>query len=770
MITVTLALLLLSVTAQSGADSLVISIPRLDEQITVDAKLSEPAWERSARLTRFSQFQPVDGRPAEERTDVLVWYSATAIHFGVVAYSRNPESIRATLSDRDNIESDDRVTIYLDTFLDRRRAFFFVVNPLGVQADGVRTEGAVSAGRIFGGNVDLSPDYLFDSKGAVTDSGYVLEIRIPFESLRFPTTSPQRWGLQVVRNVASTGYEDTWTAVKRAGASFLAQAGTIEGMVDVKHGIVFEAQPFVTASMTGSQDPLTESFNRESADPDAGLNLRLGLPQVSLDATINPDFSQVESDVGLVTVNERFALFLPEKRPFFLEGIELFATPNQLVYTRRIVNPLVGGKVTGKLGRLGVAHLTALDETVGRDALFNVSRLRTDFGENSIGGLTLTDRRRGSAFNTVAAADARVIFARLYYVEGQLGGSWTRRAGDDSISGGGDGTTLTTTRSAPVWKAEFDRTGRSWGFNYNITGLGDEFESDAGFVPRSGIVRAHAFNRFTRYGSRGALVENFTMFLGPSRLWSYDDFSRNGALEGNELVGGFITLRGGWNVNYGLFRQFVIFDDALFAGVETENRAGVRAPYDPPRKLTNLFGDSVSVSTPRWERVNAFASFARLATPIFFEGAEGTETRIAAGATLRPSIGIRVEALGVLSNISRERDGSLFAQTLIPRLKIEYQPIRSLFFRVVSEYRMERPSTLVSAETGDLLVRGGVRQFRDGFDGLRSDWLISYEPTPGTVAFFGYGSSLEAPSQWNFSALERKSDGFFVKLAYQFRR
>ena len=349
-----------------------------------------------------------------------MFYSARAIHFGIIAGAKNPSTIRATLADRDNIGSDDRVTIYLDTFDDRRRAFMFGVNPLGVQEDGVRTEGAVSAGNIFGGSVDLNPDYLFDSKGQVGKDGYVVEVRIPFKSLRFPGSGPQRWGINVVRDVASTGYRDTWTDVRRASASFLAQSGRMEGIQNVERGVVTELQPFVTATWAGELDSSGEQFNRDDVEPDAGLNLRFGFPELSLDATINPDFSQVESDVGLVTVNERFALFIPEKRPFFLEGIELFSTPNQLVYTRRIVSPIAGAKLTGKLGRYSVAYLTAVDDTSGEEALFNVARLRADFGGSSLLGLSVTDRRQGATFNTVAAGDVRYVFGRTLLPRGTV--------------------------------------------------------------------------------------------------------------------------------------------------------------------------------------------------------------------------------------------------------------------------------------------------------------------------------------------------------------
>ena len=736
------------------------SIPRLDADVRVDGRLDEETWTQAARLSGFHQFQPVDGRPAEETTEVLVWYSPRAIHFGILAHAKNPETIRATLADRDNIDNDDRVTIYLDTFRDRRRAFFFVVNPLGVQADGVRTEGAVSAGNIFGGNVDYNPDFFFESKGHVTASGYEVEVRIPFKSLRFAGGGPQQWGLNVVRNVPQTGYEDTWTDVRRASASFLAQAGTVEGLHDLERGVVTELQPFITTSANGSRDEASGRFVRGSADPSTGANLRLGFSQLSLDATVNPDFSQVESDAGLVTVNERFDLFIPEKRPFFLEGIELFATPNQLVYTRRIVDPLGGAKVTGKLGAYSIAHLSAMDERGGTDALFNIARVRRDIGGNSVAGVTATDYERSGEFNRVAAADVRIVFGGLYYVEGQGGGSATRVP-----AGGGSWRTLTS----PIWKAEFDRTGRAWGFNYQLNGIGQSFASYAGFVPRSDVTSFHAFNRFSWYGARGALLENLTSYFGPTRVWDYDAFGRAGALEGRDEITAIARLRGGWSLTATAARQFFALDPSLYQ-YYTVDRGGGIEPYDAPDEISGLIDALLELDTPLYQTFNAIVRVSRTEVPIFAEGSEGTEMRGSVNLSLRPTTSFRVNWTGVLSRITRQRDGSEFARVFIPRLKLEYQLTRAVRFRAVGEYTSARGASFLDAETGDSLLVGGVIVPAVQSGGLRVDWLASYEPTPGTVAFLGYGSSHTAPSATSLSALRRAEDGFFVKLAYQFRR
>ena len=503
----------------------------------MDGKLDEPVWSQATRLTGFWQYQPVDGRPAEEETEVLVWYAPDAIYFGIIAHDRNPAAIRATVADRDNIDNDDYVVLDLDTFHDRRRAFFFGVNPLGVQADGVRSEGAGQVSSLIPGSTDKNPDFTWDSKGRITDRGYEIEIRIPFKSLRYPGSGPQTWGFNVTRVVQRTGYTDTWTDVRRANASFLGQEGAIGGLHDMRHGVTVEAQPFVTATANGSRDALSGDFRPRGRESGRGTQPPAWLQQLTPSMPrLNPDFSQVESDEGQVTVNERFALFFPEKRPFFLEGIELFGSPQTLVYTRRIVNPKAGAKLTGKFGQLGVAHLTAVDETGGGDAWFNITRLRRDFGRNSIAGVTFTNRDQAEAHNRVLAGDFRYVWG-LYYTQFQYGGSFTRDAAGS--------------RSAPIWQAEYDRTGRTWGFNYLLNGQGAGFDAQAGFVNRlrSGVVNGHAFNRLTHYGARGALLENLTVFFGPERTWLYDHFGFRPGLEGDEQFDATFQLRGGWELN-----------------------------------------------------------------------------------------------------------------------------------------------------------------------------------------------------------------------------
>ncbi|HYC30750.1 MAG TPA: DUF5916 domain-containing protein, partial [Gemmatimonadales bacterium] len=371
--------------------------PREEAAIEVDGVLDEPVWQHAAVLTGFSQFSPSDGVPAADSTEVLVWYSPTAIHFGVRAYEAHGE-VHATLADRDRIASDDHIQVLLGTFGDGRQAMVFAVNPLGVQSDGALVEtGAVRSGNGFSGAVvrretaDLSPDYVFDSKGRLTDYGYELEIRIPFRSLRYQSGDEQSWGLNVTRQVQHSGYEDSWAPARRASASFLAQSGRLVGLSDLRRGLVLDFNPSVTSRTTGARS--AGGWQYSGGSPELGGTVRWGISNnLSLTGTANPDFSQVESDAGQLQFDPRDEIFFQEKRPFFLDGIEQFNTPNNLVYTRRLVQPSAAVKLTGKTFGTDLALLSGIDDrevsATGDDhPIYNILRVQRDVGSSSRVGL-----------------------------------------------------------------------------------------------------------------------------------------------------------------------------------------------------------------------------------------------------------------------------------------------------------------------------------------------------------------------------------------------
>jgi hypothetical protein len=364
-----LALVLVLQLAQSpdlpgGTPSVVI--PRVAEAaLTVDGVLDEPVWPQAARLENFSQYLPADGRPADDSTVALVWYSPTAIYFGIRAY-QDSTSVRATLADRDRIIGDDQILLLFDTFNDRRQALLFAVNPRGHQADGTLQDAARqvatmhSAANTGAYAVDLNPDYVFESRGRLTATGYEVEIRIPFKTLRYQPRDPQDWGFNLLRRVQASGHEHVWAPVLHSDASFLGRSGTLAGLTGLHGGLVLDLTPEATSTVSGAPD--ASGWGYSGGRPELGATARWGVTSnLTLNGTVNPDFSQVESDVAQIQYDPREALFYPEKRPFFLDGLERFRTPVQLIYTRRLVNPVAAVNLTGKVGATSLAFLSGVD-------------------------------------------------------------------------------------------------------------------------------------------------------------------------------------------------------------------------------------------------------------------------------------------------------------------------------------------------------------------------------------------------------------------------
>jgi hypothetical protein len=749
-----------------------VSIPSIAADVVIDGKLDEPVWRQASLLTGFSQYAPIDQQPAPDSTDVLVWYSATAIHFGIRAFEPHGV-VRATLADRDRVSSDDNIEIHLDTFDERKRAFVFIVNPLGVQADGTKSEGAgmfIPGMNIFPGQNDLSSDFTWQSKGVRNDGGYEVEVRIPFKSLRYPAGGTQNWGVQIVRKVQHSGYELTWTPARKASASFISQEGHLVGMRGMRHGQVVELNPEVTTSVNGA--PNAAGDWAYDATPALGGNVKWGLTSnMVLNGTVKPDFSQVEADALQIAGDARFALFYAEKRPFFVDGIEQFNTPNTLVYTRRIVRPTAAAKLTGKTGRNDFALMSAIDDpqtsaSGASNPLWNVLRVKRDFGEQSTMGLVVTDREDGDRYNRVVGGDVRYVFGRLYYAEFQAVGSATRRR----VGGPND---FGTTPISPLWTAAVDRTGRSWGFHYSILGIDPEFITAAGFVPRTGFVTPNISNRYTRYGKPGSMLERYNVFASVVGTWQYDDFFEGKrVLEDRVSLSNDFTLRGGWVVNFNPALASYAFDPASYSGIYTVRAPGDTGLFRPSDRITTLVVGG-RVSTPQFRRGSASLGATTGNDVDFFETSRVRRRDLNASADWRPTDKIRASLSYNSTQFTRRSDGASINSLRIPRVKVEYQVRRPVFVRFVGQYESFRRAPLLDPRTGlplltfsdGTLVASAERRRND----FRVDWLFSYRPTPGTVFFAGYGSSLTEPDALAFRDLRRVSDGLFLKGSYLLR-
>lgn len=745
-----------------------VPIPRIPEGVLVmDGILDESVWGRAHRLSGFWQFQPVDGRPALDSTHVLVWYDPTAIHFGIRAFETDSE-VRATLADRDKISGDDHVMLILDTYNDQRQAVVIAVNPLGQQADGILRDSERSG--MFRNNggaytLDLSPDYVYTSKGRLTDFGYEVEISVPFQSLRFQSSETQAWGFNVIRQVAHSGYATTWTEVKQASASFMAQGGELSNLTGLHRGLVLDISPEITGSL--NRGPQDAPWERELRDP-LGVNVRWGVTNnLTLNGTVNPDFSQVEADVAQIQFDPRQALFFPERRPFFLDGIELFQTPTNLIYTRRIANPLSAVKLTGKAGSTNVAVLTAVDNGAAYLAdldarYFNAIRLRRDLGGQGTIGVAYTDKVEGDHWNRVAAVDGRLV-SGIYSTTYQVGGSLTGDPGE--------------TVAAPMWRVSTSASGRKYGVTFSAFGLHGDFNAESGFIQRVGVAHMTLVPRVTWFGAEGSLMESFTAGITLDGNWEYGRFTSGSAPDDGKFhVNTSYSLRGGWSGGTSLFYEYFSYPEDLYEGyhVAPAQPGGQPTPYVGTDRLVNL-GLWSQLATPQWNQFSASLFLVGGRDDNFFEWAPADIMFITASLNWNPTDQLRVNFLYNHQQYIRVSDRSNVGLHRVPRLKAEYQVTPSLFVRVVGQYDSNfRDALRDDSRTGRPIVvsdgSGGfipVRARRT--NSLRFDWLLSYRPTPGTVLFLGYGSSLREPNTYRFRDFERLNDGFFLKLSYRYR-
>lgn len=754
--------------------------PRRDASAVINGSLDEPVWREAASLVGFSQFQPQDGMAAADSTEALVWYSPTAIYFGIRAYEP-ADRVRATLANRDRIDDDDNVQILLGPFGDGRQANVFMINPLGVQADGILVEkSAVSTGFLAPVSsreaADLNPDFVFQSKGRVTSWGFEIEVRIPFKSLNYPSSAVQRWDINIVRKVQYRGHENSWAPARKANASFLSQGGHLEELTDLHRGVVVDVTPELTQRTEGAiPDPSsTAGWRYDAKSPKVGVSLRLGLTNnLSLGAAIKPDFSQIEADAGQISFDPRNALAVPEKRPFFLDGSEHFATPNSLIYTRSIVQPVAAAKLFAKSGGTDVALLSAVDDanrsTSGTDSpVFNILRLQHDIGPGSRVGMMYSDWVSGPNSNRVFDVDGRSVWRKIYTLDWQAAGSATVLNG------------VRTT--APLWDLHVLRNGRSFSWRSQFTGISDAFKTKAGFISRAGQVHARFDPIFTWFGARGRFVEKADLDIVMDEIWTYEHFLKRGDARDKKLHFNLRTqLHGGWTAGFSWLAEAFGYDPAFYSKLYRIEvpRAGLPSdtlPFTGTQRLYN-WDWVVSLGTPKLKFVSFNGIYIRGLDEDFYEWSGATLDYLSLTADFRPSQHLRIAATYLLIDHKRLSDGTRVDRVRDPRLKIEYQLTRSIFVRAIGEYRASEIDALRddSRTNHPLLVRDPasgtwVRQGAQISNTVSSNFLFSYTPAPGTVFYAGYGGQLSESDAFAFHSVRRNNDTFFLKASYLFRR
>src|SRR5690606_34216756 len=324
---------------------------------------------------------------------------------------------------------------------------------------------------------DLSQDFVWQSKGVMTDSGYQVEILVPLKSIRFQSAPVQSWGINVLRVVQQSGQEQTWTPARLGRSSFLAQSGRLAGLEGLRTGRAIDFVPTMTSRVVGGEAP--GGWDYTGGSPEFGGHLRWGVtPNLTLNATANPDFSQVEADAGQFAFDPRQAVFFAERRPFFLDGIEQFQAPSNLIYTRRIVQPVVATKLTGRAFGTQIGMLAAVDDRIASrhddNPTFGILRLNRDLGGGSQLGLTHTEQHDGEDANRVTGIDGRLVFRDIHSVT--FSGALAR----DRVA---DNTT-----TAALWALGYRVNGRAFRARYNISAVDDDFRTRSGFVSRAGIA------------------------------------------------------------------------------------------------------------------------------------------------------------------------------------------------------------------------------------------------------------------------------------------
>ena len=480
-----------------------VSPPRTTTPPVIDGVLDDEVWRNAAHLTEFTQQSPIDGAPATEATDVYVAYDSENLYFAFHAHYQDPAIMRANRVDRDRAMQDDLMTVYFDTFLDQQRGYDFDVNGYGVQGDGVITSdrGGGGGGRMGRGwrggpipRADRSWNTLFDTAGQIVEDGFTAEMAIPFKSLRYPGPpdgEPHRWGLQIVREVKGKDRENqVWAPMSRDETSFFAQMGILEGMTDISTSRNLEFMPTVTAIQYGELDPTIPGFVNQTTDPDAGLNVKYGITSdLTADFTVNPDFSQIESDQPQIEVNQRFPLFYSELRPFFVEGSEIFQFqgPVTVVHTRTIVDPDYGAKLSGQLGRFSVGVLTANDKAAGRlddpaDAGFGktaqtfIARARYDLYAESNLGVIFTGREFLDSFSRTLGFDGNFRLSPTISTGFSAIGSTNRDRGGTDAGG-------------HLLLAGLRHSSRHLSFSLSGHEISREFDTAVGFIRRNDIRR-----------------------------------------------------------------------------------------------------------------------------------------------------------------------------------------------------------------------------------------------------------------------------------------
>jgi len=695
----------------------IIDIVTTAQPPVIDGKLDDPVWQTAIKFTGFKTFEPDFGKvPSAGDTVVYVAYDKENFYFGYRCYDKEPGKIKSSMTRRDNIFDEDWVGVILDTNNDKQSGYGFLINPLGVQGDGMMS---------IEGNFDDSQDMVWYSKGAIDSEGYTAECAIPFQSFRFPGKKKIVMGMCLARQSVRFSETHSFPGLSPDRGTILNQSQLIS-LSGIKYKRVVEILPAYTYSKKSFHEE--GQWQNGKGESDLSLTGKVGLtPQLTLDAAYNPDFSQVEADAGQVDVNLRYDIFYTEKRPFFLEGSEAFqfsgntedAPLLSIVHTRRIIDPLFGLKLTGKLSqKTTMAAIYAIDEVPGEDdgqtgnAGFSIFRVRQALNNDSYIGGFYTGREYGGGYNRVVGTDGRFRISPVSVAEFHLFGSMTDQAGNFQRQ---DGHAL---------GLRYVLSKREMTLDIGLQDVSNNFSTDTGFLTRTGITRLAVFGIYTFFPK-----SKFFLRLEPF-YWSSHIYDKESDMfETANLFTFRVQMRG-----QSEFRLDMIGANEVYAG-QRFNTSGYGFQF------VRQLGKKLYLEI-----------FFRRKGGIYYDPDDpyqGKKNQAQVGMEFLASEKLRSSINFNYVDFFRESDGKKIYDYTLLYNRTTFQVNKYLFFRGIAEYNFYR-------------------------DKLTLDFLTSFTYIPGTVIHLGYGSIFEKIA-WqgqeyvpNDRFLET-GRGFFFKVSYLWR-
>lgn len=736
--------------ALANNDKAVLVVPRVQEAPKLEnflqMKAAGPVEKQMAKISGFIQQQPKDGEPSGQQTKVYVCYDDKNFYAVFVAFDDEPTKVRARMNRREKITNDDRVEITLDTFKDKQRAYVFRSNPLGVQWDALWTEGSA---------FDESFDTLWYSKGKLTDQGYVVWMAIPFKSLRFPETPLQNWGVIFARDIQRGNAElSFWPRVSSRVEGRLNQAATLQIRNSVSPGRNIQFIPYGTYRtfrLLDQQHSGGPRFATDGVDPDAGLDAKwVFKDNMALDLTVNPDFSQVESDRPQVTVNQRFEVFFPEKRPFFLENANFFSTLSDLVFTRRIADPQFGARITGKSGPYTLGAILIDDEAPGKSvseddplrgkrAAFGIVRVNRDIWNQSRIGVIYTDREFESSYNRVVGVDGRIKLHKNWTTSFLAVTSFTKLQEGKRFSD-------------PAFNVTLNRNGRQLNSHFHYIDIFPDFRTDTGFVPRTDTREFHTFHSY-RFRPEGKFLIAWGPNFWAQSIWDHSDLRLDSEYSPGLVVD--LTGQTTLEISYSWLREQLRPHD--FAAL-TDNKDFTR--YSWVVKFETSFVDQLHLSS-RFE----------VGTGVNFLPPVGAEPFLANRTTgdieLSVLLGtqLRIDNNYVFSQLNQRARGEQIFKNQILRSRWNWQFNRKLSARLNFQYDV----TLANQRFTSL----------ETTKNFNVDFLVTYLMNPWTALYAGVNSNyqnLDIITNGDTSLINRTENSFlndsrqfFVKYSYLVR-